>query len=412
MLFVADSSKQRGIMMMGSVKWMKVVGIAVCLVGMMTVPGHAIWVGGQSQINPFLEVSGVYESNIFRVSDDSADGEDSDFITVISPGIYLKTPIAEDSMYRLTANYRANIKLYGNNGDSEIDPDEELNTVEHLVGGELRFNFASGFKTAAGYSLLATSDAPDSRGDTRDEYLSHKPFVEGGYRFADRYEIVVRYDGNIKSYSDSDNEASDVSRNSVQSTVFYRIRQRLSLLGGGGYANISRENPYPNSDEYTAFAGVKYDATERTTGLFKAGIVSKSFDEDAYDDESDFYMSGELEFAQSEETNIYARLFREFTDSTTAGGYYVTTGLNTRITHTLAALPNLTLVGSFDYSQDGYPDDVDRSDGKIDLGMGLQYAFTDYIITGANYLYSSTDSDVDGYDFVNHTATMMVRFVM
>ena len=76
-------AKQRNYRDVTISQWLKAWGVAFGLIGLMAQPGQALWIG-QSQVNPFLEVRGDYETNIFQVEKD----EDSDFITVISPGVH------------------------------------------------------------------------------------------------------------------------------------------------------------------------------------------------------------------------------------------------------------------------------------------------------------------------------------
>lgn len=402
-------------------RWGGILGVTISLVLLFSTSGQAIWLG-QTQVNPFIEVSGAYETNEFRVSDAVSEGEDSDFITVISPGVHFEMPTYEDSMYQASANYRMNMKLYGNHGDEEIDPNEELNTLEHRFNSELAFNFASGFKMKGGYKLDILSDAPDYRQNTRDDYTDHFFFTRAGYAFADRYEVQLGYEGTMTRYSDNesaDKTIHDKTIHGVEAVAFYRILPKLSILGGGGYAMVDRQDEpgYSDSTEYTGFTGAKYEMTERTTGEIRVGATSKSFDsdEEIFEDTTEFFLSGQMHFEQSEMTTITASIFREFINSTTYGGYYISTGAEAKVSHSLAALPNLTLSGSFEYSNDDYPDDDDdleRSENNIDVGLELDYTFAKYITTGAVYQYSTTDSDDNANDFVNHTAKIRVQFML
>ncbi len=393
-------------------RWMTACGVALCLIFLMSSPGNALWVGQRTQINPFIEILGTYETNEFRVSSDASEGEDSDFITIISPGIHFEMPTEKDPSYKATANYRANIKFYGNNGDSEIDPDEELDAMEHRLDAGLQFKFAAGLELGTGYILNITSDPPDFRGDTRNGYIDHNISANVGYAFANSYKIEGEYIGVLKSYDDSDYEVDDLTEHTLLATASYRIFPAISILGGGGVSMVGREEPvYSDSTEYIGYVGARYEATERTTGLLKIGAVSKNFDSDFVDDTTDVYASGELNMVFSETTTLMLRLTRDFNNS--SGVYYVSTGIDTQVQHSLAGLPDLTLSGALSYSKDDYPEDFeDRSDNNFDVSLGADYEFAKYIVVGGGYIYSATDSDVDGNDFNNHTALIKLRFIM
>lgn len=397
--------------------WLKAFLLALCFVVMSSSAGNAIRTE-QLQINPFIEVRGVYETNVFRVTQDQE--EDSDFVTVISPGIHFEFPTAQDSVLRAVANYRADIEFYGNNGDSEIDPDEELNAMAHRLDGELALKFASGLRFKTGYILNLTSVPPDFRGDTRNEYTEHRFMAQTAYAFADRYEVQLQYDGAIRSYDDSANEVDDFTKHGFEGTMFYRILSKTSILGGGGYAMINREEPtFSDSTEYTGFGGIRYEATENVTGILKIGAVSKNFDSEYVDDTTEVYASGEMRAELLESTTLSLRLHREIVetsvsnDTEASGAYYIVTGINASIAHKLAALPNMTLSGAFSYSNEEYPEDIDeRSDDNLEVGLGIDYKFLKYLVIGANYTYSTTDSNIDANDFSDNIVIMKLRAIL
>jgi opacity protein-like surface antigen len=397
--------------------WLKSLGLMVVLVFMVSSSGHAIWLG-QSQVNPYLELQGVYESNVFRVSDDSE--KESDFITVISPGVHMEFPTAQDSLYRLIANYRANIKFYTNDGDSEIDPDGELNTFEHRLDGRAELNFAAGLSMIGGYILNIASIPPDFAGDTRNKYKEHGLLAQVGYKFVDRYEVQMGYNGTFRRFDEDVDQNDDFTIHDLEATFFYKLFPSFSLLGGGGYALVNREEPiFSDSTEYRGFGGVRFEATERLTGILKAGVVNKDFDAGGFDDTTNAFVSGELAAQFSEDTKVSLLAQRDIeetsvsNESVDSGAYYVSTGLWATLNHTLAALPNLSLSGSLSYQQESYPEDVDdRSDNNFEVGVGAEYKFLKYVGVGLDYQYSQTDSNIDANDYSDNIVTLSIKGIL
>ena len=117
--------------------WRRVVIMTFSLICLLGSTANAVWIG-QSQLNPFLQIKGAYDSNIFRIPKD----EEGDFITILSPGIHYEYPTAENPTFKVAANYRADVWLYTQDGDATIDPDGQLNRVDHHLDGFLFFNFA------------------------------------------------------------------------------------------------------------------------------------------------------------------------------------------------------------------------------------------------------------------------------
>lgn len=397
--------------------WVRRLSLVVCLVCLWAFPTEALWIG-QSQVNPFVEVQGMYETNIFRVSDTQE--EDSDFITVISPGIHFEYPTSQNPTFRAVANYRSDIKLYGNDSDSEVDPNGELNTIDHRLDGHIFFNLASGLRFTTGYILNLTSKPPDFRADTRDDYADHTFLAQTTYMFADRYEIQLQYTGSLRRYDESRNEDDNFSSHDGEVTMFYRIFPKLSVLGGGSYTLIDREEPiFSDSTEYAGYGGVRYEATEQITGILKVGALHKDFDASDIDNTTEIYASGEVNAAFSETSTLNLQLYRNIGETSVTdesdiyGAYYLITGFDARMTYSLPALPNLSLIGDFSYIHETYPEDVnDRSDDSIAVGAGVDYKFLKFIVIGAKYQYSSTDSTVDTNDFTDHIAMMKIRAIM
>ncbi|PIE33125.1 hypothetical protein CSA56_13145 [candidate division KSB3 bacterium] len=393
---------------------MKVLGIALCMVCVAGSPGYALWVG-QSQINPFLEVRGEYQSNIYRMEDD----EESDFITVISPGIHFEYPTTQNPAIQAVLDYRADIRIYGNDGDSSIDPDSELNTVDQRLGGHVQYNLASGWLFKGGYALSITSNPPDFIGDTRNDYKQHDLLVLAGYNFADRYKIEFQYDGAFRSYDDSEFEVDDIDTHEIKLVGFYRIQPKVSVLLGGDYVTFSRQEPFYDSTEYRGYTGIEYEATESTTGTMKVGAARREFDTDDIDDATDFYVNGEIRSEYAENSFWSLKVFRDYHDSTVSdqtaynGAYYMTTGFGGTITHALATLPNLSLSANVLLSQDAYPEDNDdREDNKIRGEFGIAYKFYKFVSLGAGYRYDNRDSNIDGLTYTNHSAFMSIKGLM
>ncbi len=386
-------------------------GMAMCSVIWGYSPAEAMWVG-QSQINPFVQVEGQYESNIFQTYSD----EESDFVTIISPGVHVEYPTAEGAKMKLTADYRADIRLYGNDGDSEIDPDGELNTVDHRLGANLLFGMASGIEVEAGYALNLTSVAPSSKGDKRDPYTEHDLSASIAYRFVDIYKIELGYNGMFRGFDDAEDEVDDITDHGVSLIGLYQLSPMLAVLVGGDYGTIDRKAPFVDSKQYKAYGGFEYDVTGQTTGRLKLGLVGRKFDSDTLDDPSDFYAEGVLESKYMERSSLTVRLFREYHDTSITeetaenGVYYMSTGVEGKLSHSVASLPNLSLLAHASFSKDTYPNDADdRDDSTFEVGAGFDYSLYKFITLGAGYTYISADSNINENDYDDQLASVRIR---
>lgn len=390
--------------------WSGMIFLCLCLVGL---PAHAIWLG-QSQVNPYLEIQENYESNLYNASEN----EESGFITVISPGVHAEFPNTEDARVKIVGNYRANIKFYDKHGDSTLDPDEELNTVEHRLDGNIEANLSSGIGFAAGYILNLSSYPPSDPADTRDKYTQHNFTAMAKYAFINRYEVQLDYQGMLRRFDEVTDD--DMTSHGIDATFFYRLFPSLSVLGGGGYGIIDRQEPiFSDSTELRGFGGVRFDATSTLTSLAKIGAVSKNFDNDAFEDVTTVYVLGEIAAQFTDNTRLTAQLNRTVNDTslsdTTSGTsvYYISTGFRGNVQHTLAVLPNLSLKGMIGFRQEDYPEDRnDRKDSIFEVSAGADYKFFKYLIVGAEYVHTQRDSSLDTKDYSAERAMLSIRGIL
>ena len=397
-------------------------GVALLCLCLLSLPAQAIWLG-QSQVNPYLEVQEIYESNLYNASTD----EESGLITVISPGVHAEFPNSEDAKVRVIGNYRANLKLYNKHGDSSVDPNEELNTIEHRLEGKMEAKLSSGFAFATGYVLDLTSFPPSNPVDmneaelsvnTREHYAQHTFTAMGQYSFVDRYEVQLEYTGMLRSYEENDD--SDTTTHDIDATFFYRLFPSLTLLGGGGYGMTDLQgSDSSDSTIYRGFGGARFDATSVLTGQIKLGVIAKDFTENEFEDVTTVYALGEIAAKFSENTKLSVLLNREVSDtsltSTTTdnGEYYIATGIQGNLTHTLAVLPNLTLRGLAGLKKEVYPEDSDERDDTIfEVGAGADYKFYKFLILGAEYIHIQSDSSVSGYEYSADRAMISVRGIL
>jgi hypothetical protein len=317
---------------------------------------------------------------------------------------------------KAVADYRADIKLYGNDGDGTIDPDGQLNTIDHRLGGHVIFDLASGWLGKAGYVFDITSTPPDYRGDTRNDYKQHS--LEGiiAYRFADRYKIEFDYDGRFRSFDDSQFEVDDINSHVMELAGFYQIQPKLSALVGGSYGSFDRKEPFYDSKEYRGYGGLEYEVTEKTTGYVKVGVANRQFDTDLIDDATDVYLDGHVSSDYQERTQWTLSLFRHYNDTAVSdqtaqnGAYYISTGFGGNVRHSLATLPNMSFLAGVTLSRDTFPDDPDdREDNLVDAEVGFDYEFYKYLSLGASYNYKTRDSNIDVRNYTDHIAMMKIR---
>jgi len=224
------------------------------------------------QIKPSVTISGQYDDNITKAETRII----SSWQTIISPAIDI---IAGSEINQLNVHYDFERGDFaGSQNDSYSD---------HHVAGAMHNELTSKvvIDTAASYIK-----SHDGRGTTFSgiatgfntpdrwhEAAATAQFSYGGAYATGRIELhggfsAKRYD-NHRSLT----AARDLNTENGGATFYYRIAPKTSLLFEGDYANFDYRlvNSPLDSDELTAYTGLTWEATAKTSGTVKVGWQRK-----------------------------------------------------------------------------------------------------------------------------------------
>jgi hypothetical protein len=257
---------------------------------------------GPFKLYPQLGIDFNHESNYFRTGTDYAvlangtlvpldPGILSTWINVLKPGIRLSALKGPDA-YNLL--YEAHIgTVFESSTDNYVDQRFNANAnwelgLRHRLRAEyefLRWHDRRGTGDPSQSSRLNFGQHPDlwrsNRGDLF--YSFGAPGAKG------RLDLKGAY--LARRYLNNNQESRDNNRTILDSTVFARVLPKTSLLFELRWEDIDyirQGGEYLDSQEWRAFSGVTWDATEKTTGSVKVGWLWKDFQESYLDDVSDF----------------------------------------------------------------------------------------------------------------------------
>ncbi len=373
--------------------------------------------------HPFLSLTSMYTDNIYNINRTKK----SDFITVISPGIWLsvphspKRPILIDTSARFPGgfiveslkqeffrrfqaylSYQADIELFSRN--------RAENNTSHRIQGYLQYNMGSGISLSLQDKyFIVHDDRETGLSNTIDRYRSNILSAAFSYDTGRKTELRAEYTNLTVKYDSSDNRFRNRMDNAFSGTLFYKLQPKTALLVQYAYINISYDKDNTlNSREHHFFAGVRWDITAKTKGIVKAGYGIKDFKSQSQKSNL-FILEANIEHRFSSRTSLNLKAWRKSNETDVRSmSYIVATGIDVSLLHKLTSKINGSVSLSYinqkykgNSASDGEPED--RQDNYFRTGFGIQYEFRKWLTAEAGYLYSKRNSDQSSFDYTNNT---------
>jgi hypothetical protein len=276
--------------------------------------------GRTGYIHPFLSLSTIYTSNLFR----TASNEQSDRYAVIVPGIWLALPARNQRMPEIgTSNtapgglslsrftmererrvqgyalYQANILKY--------DRFQEEDRVDHRAEGMLKFSSRGGLSLELVDVYERNSDPygtgakADGTLDTFDANLFNAILVS---RLSPKMLLRADYGRYHLNYADASNSFRDRNDNSYSGYLFFQTTPRTALFVQGEHIAIDYEESGIDSRHNNYYLGVQMQTSANTRGRFKIGYGMQDY---GTTDSNDFLAEAQLDYFFTPKTSFYLR---------------------------------------------------------------------------------------------------------
>lgn len=230
---------------------------------------------GPVRLHPMFAISEVFDSNIF----DAPDKEESDFITMYSPGINLFLPIRGlKSEFRVA--YLANFLEYHEN------PEE--GRMDQYADGSWKTVFPRGLGISL-HNRFENTEIPPTF-----DYI-YGELIQRTKRRSNNFNTTVtlpnyfaRFDSEF-SYSNNDHqydtfEDSSYNEQKVGSRLTYKLLTKLDTLAELNFGKTNYDtNVISDSVFYESLVGLQWKETAKTTGIFKIGYRVRDYEEEGFD---------------------------------------------------------------------------------------------------------------------------------
>jgi polysaccharide biosynthesis protein VpsM len=389
-------------------------------------PSEEVFGRQNRSIHPFLTITEYYTDNAFSTNKDKK----SDFITVLSPGIWLTVPVELEKIstvdtstlspgglslsryppdafkrYQAYLSYVANIELHSRDSAG-------LNFVGHQAEGLLQYNFRGGLSLELLDQFEFSHDDFGTGISSRelDKYKTNLLSFIATYRLSERFNLRAGYANNIVRYDDDTFEFRDRDDNVFSGYIFYKFKPKTSLFVQYEFIDIQyKKDTVLNSKEYHYLGGIQWDMTAKSSGTIKAGYGFKDFNESDAEDSKDFIMELQLSHRFTPKTAMTltaSRTTNETNISTT--DYILSTTIGVGYVQMLTS--KLTADIQLAYTNDIYRHDLtydERTDQLNDkyytASFSLRHKIKRWLETSVGYLFSKRDSNFSDFDYTTNS---------
>ena len=220
-------------------------------------------------------LSVVSDSNITGSFD-----ETSDKAAIFSPQIQYLSSV---NKYQFEFDYQGDFAVYNNN--SRYNYNDHDIRVSALTDHSVRINseFTLGYQKKV--EEPGSSNAVFSLNNEFNPITSQSVLAKLYYgTSASSGQFVFGLAHDQRRYSNDEQRFRDMDKTSLSSTFFYRMASNTRLLleaniGTYDYTQVTQFTEQ-SSDDTRYLAGVEWEATAATSGIFKLGYQSKKFDDE------------------------------------------------------------------------------------------------------------------------------------
>jgi hypothetical protein len=359
---------------------------------------------GQLYVHPRMGVEVTYDDNIFLLGPEKTD----DVIFKVKPGVDLDFT-REDKSARL--NYLAEIGWYADNSEYNYD--------NHLVDAAVDLQFVSGLMVSVGDVFRITNDRLTYEFIPLIERRQNSTDVKVGYEFTDRLSFRAGYDHLMLDYRNPDYQMYDRDEDLVSGTAFYRIFQRISLLGELQYRWINYSHDIGSRFDgqgLSAFLGVTGQLTPKMVALIKGGWQQRDYKGPRRDFDGGVF-SIDIVHRCTETLLLTIGGTREAVESTfSTNNYFAYTEGRVGLEKQIGPKVSVDLSGF--YANSDYPEVTsdrgtlsERNDDIWGGTVGAKYRIQPWLTTRLWYTYEKRNSNQNTYDYEDNRVSLGVSAI-
>jgi len=363
-------------------------------------------------LSPSITITEEYNDNIFLQDDIGSTNQESSLKTTIVPKL---SWLIKKGVDKIKLNTELEIGLYHSSHN-----DDYINKMfDALLHKE--FSHRSKLELLTSYDYIIESrGSGQSQGADLSALTSPNKYVDwtlgtkyvyGSNNSIGRIELNLDYLNKEYKNHRTTTQFLNYESKSLATIFYYRVMPKTHLLFEVSRKNIEYDKTAVNgfsldSDETKLQIGVKWKATQKTTGRAQIGRTRKQFDASGRGDST----------LTSWEIGVrWSPLSYSSIDLTTTGAPAETNGSGDFINHRSYQLAwkhnwNSSFATSLatSFSNDSY-EGSNRDEDLVSYSVGLNYKLKKWLSFSTEYKYSSRDSNIKAGDFDNNTVMFSVK---
>ncbi len=368
--------------------------------------------------HPFLSISEVHTDNLFG----TASGEVSDYVTVVSPGVWLAAPGSRkarrwknisahvpgggdddfpgsDRVFQAYLIYQADVEKFKESSSQDF--------THHKAEGKLLFNSRGGIGLGLSGRFLKSRDSTGAGlpGDPED-FFNYRGGAALSYQFA-RLRLKAEYAGFLADYGRAQSEFRNRRDDVYSGYVFYKTTAMTSAFLQYEYIDIDYDTDVlPDSVERNYFGGLEWDVTAKSTGRVKAGYGVREKRRDPLGEGNEtFVLAGRLRHNFTPKTflNLSVSREREEVDVQTSE-FVLSNSVRADYAQRFTRRVSVSLSASYDERTfDTFGGAAKQRKDEIYRGVvAFRYEAVKWFFADIGYAYTERASNADIFDFRNN----------
>jgi polysaccharide biosynthesis protein VpsM len=350
---------------------------------------------------PSVQIGLQHNDNLYS----SPNNQSSDRITVLNPAVRFEArqaantySLAMGSAIGRYQNHTAdNYTGYNVNGLADLDLSARLRA-------QLRADYIDSIDPR-GSTNNPLSATPDRWRQTAGLgiFSYGAPGARGRIDF-ELGETRREYTNNRETTAGSDRTVDDIG-----ATFYWRVAPKTSLLFQGRHSKVdyTLSTSTLDSTETRLLAGATWEATAKTTGIVKVGVVKKDFSDATRGSFTGISWDGQMRWSPRSYSHVNFTLSKAPAETTGGVGNFIDrTSTGVQWTHDWSS--QITTDASASYLTDAYKG-VARTDNTQNYGLKVTYKMRRWLNFGGDYTHTFRNSDDDNFDYKRNVFMLFVR---
>ncbi|WP_139345335.1 outer membrane beta-barrel protein [Pseudocolwellia agarivorans] len=371
----------------------------------------AIPLTGQAEDRPGLllngSVSAEYTDNVLNNMN-----ETSDTAFIINPDVKYLGLVGK---HKFLLSYNGKLATY--------TKDSNLNYNEHKLALGARLDHSHKINTEFKLGFDKITEEPGSTNSSTQSLTEFNQYQNKTAQAKLYYgqavstgQIVLGYRYNDREYTNNQQSFRDVEQNQFSATFFYRIAPKTRMLFQASteeylYEDQTFGNGFTfnqSSDNNLYLAGVEWEATAKSKGIFKIGYQNKDYDDARLNDISGLSYILDMIWKPNTYTQIKLGAVRQTTESAQLNvGGFLSTSYSLDVSHKI--MPRTAVTARFTTNNEEIVAGNSRTDKRNSIKIGVNHSLRKWLNVKLAYKYQEKTSDIEVFNFESNTIELSLE---